>query len=128
MGLVNAWIFTKTSFDWQRFNQGTHGKYRAVSVRDYHNKDGKLPDGLVVTLSVIADDNDYGVDKHTGEPRENNFMQNFEVTVLSDKVRPRKGDIVQLIEYDEDNSFVINFNIVLRFRGIRVIESQGAKQ
>ncbi|MBQ2884811.1 MAG: hypothetical protein IJE43_13710 [Alphaproteobacteria bacterium] len=82
MSIINSWNFTRTVIDWEKFSQATHNQYRVVSSRPYVDKKGVLPNGVNLTLQVIKDDFDYGVDKE-GKPRENNLFQNFDVTVLN---------------------------------------------
>lgn len=123
MSIINAWNFTRTVIDWEKFSQATHNQYRVVSTRPYADKKGVLPNGVTLTLQVIKDDFDYGVDKE-GKPRENNLFQNFDVTVLNDKVDAKKGDMVQLLNFDAEHSFVIDFNMYLRFKDAKVLRPQ----
>lgn len=123
MSIINAWNFTRTVIDWEKFAQATHNQYRVVSTRPYTDKKGVLPNGVTLTLQVIKDDFDYGVDKD-GKPRENNLFQNFDVTVLNDKVDAKKGDMVQLLNFDAEHSFVIDFNMYLRFKDAKVLRPQ----
>lgn len=74
MGIVNSWNFTKTVIDWDKFAQATHNQYRVVSSRPYKDKKGNLPDGISLTLQVIKDDFDYGVDKE-GNPSKNGYFK-----------------------------------------------------
>lgn len=110
MSIANSWNFIRTLFDWDKFAKVTHNQYRVVSSRPYKDKKGILPDGVSLTLQVIKDDFDYGVDKD-GKQRENNLYQNFDVTVLNNKIDVKKGDIVQLLDFDESHSYVINFDV-----------------
>lgn len=126
MSLVNTWFFTKTLIDWSAIEKATHNQYRVVSVRPYIDKKGKLPDGVSLTLMVLKDDFDYGVDKN-GHPRENNLFQNFDVTVLNKKQSVKKGDIVRLLDFDSEHSFAIGFDLLLRFKNFEVIQAQGTK-
>ncbi len=126
MSLINTWCFTKTVIDWSAIEKATHNQYRVVSVRPYEDKKGKLPDGYSLTLMVLKDDYDYGIDKN-GNPRENNLYQNFDVTVLNRNHDIIKGDIIRLLEFDSENSFAINFNMILRFKDCEIIQSQGGK-
>ena len=127
MSLVNTWCFTKTSFNWGKFVQATHNKYKVVGSRPYTDKKGVLPDGVTLTIQVIHDDFDYGVNK-SGKPRENNELQNFDVTILNSKVVAKKGDIVELSGFDEEHSTVVNFDIYLKFKDAKVISSHQPAQ
>jgi len=123
MSLANAWCYTKTVIDWPKFEQATHNQYRVVSCRPYSDKKGVLPDGISLTLQVVKDDYDYGVNKE-GKARENNIYQNFDVTVLSRSTAVKKGDFVQLLDFDSEHSFAIGFDLILRFRGMKVLQIQ----
>ena len=122
MGIVNAFMFTNTVIDADKFLNATHNRYRVVSVRPYVDKKGVLPEGFNLTLQVLKDDMDYGIDKD-GKVRENNLYQNFDVTVLSRQVEPKKGDMIKLSGFDSENSYVIGFDLLMRFRNIEVIPS-----
>ena len=121
MSIVNSWNFTRTVIDWDKFARATHNQYRVVSSRPYKDKKGVLPDGVSLTLQIIKDDFDYGVDKN-GNPRENNLFQNFDVTVLNNKIDATKGDMVQLLDFDAEHSYVINFDLLLRFKNAKVVK------
>lgn len=127
MGLLNFWKYTKTVVDGEGFVKATRNLYRALGSRPYFDKKGKLPNGRTYTLQVIHDDMDYGVDKKTGMQRETNKMQVFDVTVYNTRNDIKCGDIVQLIEFDQENSYSINFNQILRFKDIKVVQPQGTK-
>lgn len=126
MALINSWFFTKLIIDWDLIAKATKNQYRTVSVRPYKDKKGILPDGYTLTLTVLKDDFDYGVDKE-GKPRENNLYQNFDVTILNRNRDIKKGDIVRLLDFDSDNSYAINFDMHLRFHDCEILQSQGVK-
>ncbi len=121
MAIVNNWVFTKTSIEWEKFISATKNQYKVVSVRNYRDKKGNLPDGVSLTLQVIKDDYDYGVDKN-GNQRETNLFQNFDVTVLNDSVQVVKGDYVALEGFIPEYSFVIGFDMILRFKSLKVLK------
>jgi len=124
MSLINTWYFTKTIINWATIEKATHNQYRVVSVRPYVDKKGSLPDGYLVTLMVLKDDFNYGVDKN-GNLRESNLYQNFEATILSKKQVIKKGDIVRLLEFDAEHSFAINFDLILRFKDFEIVPPSG---
>ena len=126
MALINTWFFTKTVIDWEIIAKATHNQFRVASVRPYVDKKGLLPDGYTLTLTVLQDDFDYGVDK-SGVPRENNVYQNFDVTVLTRKHDVKKGDIVRLLDFVPDHSFAINFDMILRFKNLEIIQKPAAQ-
>jgi hypothetical protein len=93
-----------------------------VSVRPFVDKKGLLSDGYLLTLMVLQDDYDYGMDKKN-QPRENNQYQNFEVTVLSRTYNVKKGDDIRLLDFDEEHSFVVGFDLILRFKDFEIISN-----
>ncbi len=121
MSLINTWVFTRTLIEWEKIEQATGNQYRVVSVRPYTDKKGKLQDGISLTLMVLKDDFDYGVDKQ-GNKRESNLFQNFDVTILNRNHSVKKGDIVSLVDFDSENSFAIGFDLLLRFKELKVIK------
>lgn len=123
MALINTWEFTHTVVNGDAILEATRNEYRVVSVRQYVDKKGKLKDGYTLTLMVLYDDHDYGVDKN-GVPRENNVFQTFDVTVFSRAHDVHKGDYVRLIDFDEEHSYAINFDLILRFRDYEVLPGQ----
>lgn len=120
MSLVNIFKFTENKIKWNEIEKATHNQYRVVSVRPFTDKKGMLPEGYNLTLMVLKDDYDYGCDKN-GVPRENNVFQNFDVTVLSRKSKPKKGDMIRLQGFDDEHSYVIGFDLLLRFKECELI-------
>lgn len=113
----------KTKIDIEPFLMVTRNTYKVVSARLYSDKKGKLPEGYNLILQIIYDDNDYGLDKN-GEPIENNLFQNFDATILTRKHQIKKGDTIRLIDFDDEHSYLINYNLILRFRDCEVINQQ----
>ena len=126
MAIANSYMFTHTSFDWNRFAEGTNNQYRVVASRPYSDRKGVLSNGVTVTLQVIVDNLDYGVDKD-GNPRDNNLYQNFDVTILDPELNLSKGCIIQLLDYLPEYSYVLNFDLILRFRSAKVLKPAGTK-
>ena len=73
-----------------------------------------LYNGYTLTLQIMQDNFDYGTDKN-GNPRENNVLQNFDATVLTRHTPIKKGDKIRLLDFDEEHSYVIGFNLLLRY-------------
>lgn len=121
MALINTFMFTRTIVDWDKLAEATGNKFRVVTARPYADKKGILPNGTTMTLTVLSDTMDYGVGKD-GQPRDNNLFQNFDVTILS-KVDVKKGDMVELMDFDADHSYAIGFDLLLRFKGCRVLQA-----
>lgn len=125
MALINTWYFVKTLILWDVIEQATHNRYRVVTSRPYKgNEDKGLPAGLTVTLQVVEDDFDYGVDK-TGVERENNVFATFDATVLGYTGTVKKGDLVSLHGFDQDNSYALDYNMILRFHDMKVLQRGG---
>lgn len=121
MSLINTFVFTRTIVDGNKILEATSNQYRVVAFREYRDKKGILPDGYTVTLTVLKDTYDYGVDKD-GKPRDNNLYQTFDVTVLNRNITLNKQDIVSLIGFDEEHSYAIGFDLLLRFKDLKVIK------
>lgn len=121
MSLINTWVFTHTLVDGNKILEATGNQYRVVSFREYTDKKGVLPDGYTITLTVLKDTYDYGVDKN-GKTRDNNLYQTFDVTVLNRNITLNKQDIVSLIGFDEEHSYAIGFDLLLRFKDLKVIK------
>lgn len=114
-------MYKKTSFLDDLFKKATHNQYFCVACKPYAHKEGKLPNGKRLTLRILKDDMDYGTDKQ-GNVRLNNEGQNFDVTILSEDVTPQRGDIVALGELDEDNTYCLDFDLILRYKSCKVIK------
>lgn len=123
MPLANTYVYTETKINIEKLLKAFRNQFRVVTSRLYEDKKGNLPDGYVYTLLVLHDDLDYGVDKQ-GKPRDNNQYQTFDVTVLSRDHVAKKGDTVQLIGYDSEHSYAIGFDLLLRFRDIKILQPQ----
>ncbi|WP_281202946.1 hypothetical protein [Cytobacillus kochii] len=123
MPIANAWVFTETKFKADEFLNNTGNIYRLVSQRPYVSK--KEPDekGVTLTLLITKDETDYGVDKKTGMKRDNNTLNTFDVTVLNNKeyIDVKKGEHVRLIDFIPEKSFIIGFDLILRFKDVEKV-------
>ena len=126
MPIANAWVFTETKFKSEEFLKNTHNTYRLVSQRPYANKKNPEEKGVMLTLAIAKDDTDYGNDKKTGHKRDNNVLNTFDVTILNgkDRIDVQKGDYVRLIDFDQEKSFVIGFDLILRFKNVEKVNVQ----
>lgn len=127
MALANPWFYTKTIIDGEKLLKMTHNRYRVVTSRPYEDKKGILPNGVTLTLQILEDEADYGVDKRTGEKRDSNVFANFDVTVLNRKQKFKKGDIIRLLDFDGQNSIAIGYDLYIRFKDAEIIPPQGGK-
>lgn len=125
--MINTFAHTKTIVQGERFVENTNNHYEYITQRPYHDKKGVLPDGVILTLRILEDNTDYGVDKNTGKPRATNRGQNFDVTILNGRTElPFEfGDIVALEGFDEEHSFAMNFDLVMRFKGAKRLSRAG---
>lgn len=121
MSIQNSWVYTQTRFDAEKFLKMTHNIFIFVSAKPYQSK--KIPEdnGSTLTLSIMHDDMDYGIDKNTGKKRDNNVLNTFDVTILNGKseVPFKKGDKVSLVGFIPEKSYVIGFDVLLRFRDVK---------
>ena len=120
MPITNSWKYTRTSFDADSFLKATGNLFQFVSQKPYQSKKNPEDRGVTATLLITHDDMDYGVDK-AGRKRDNNVLKTFEVTILNGQtVLPfKKGEKVSLGKFIPEKSFVINFDVLLRFADIK---------
>lgn len=126
MALQYVFMYTSTTFDDQKFKINTGNQFMLVMQRAYSSKKQPEDVGVVLTLQVLKDTGNYGVDKRTGLPRDNNALNTFDVTVLNgaQTLDAKKGDIIRLGEFIPSKSFVINFNAILRYKNVQVIHRE----
>lgn len=118
MPIANAWAFTETQFNAEEFLNNTGNVFRLVSQRPYVSKKDPNEKGITLTLQITKDNTDYGVDKKTGFKRDNNILNTFDVTVLNNRehLDIQKGEYLSLVDFIPEKSFVIGFDLILRFR------------
>ncbi|AYU55824.1 MULTISPECIES: hypothetical protein [Bacillota] len=123
MPIANAWVFTETNFNAEEFLTNTHNLFRLVSQRPYTSKKDPSESGVTLTLLITKDDTEYGIDKKSGLERDNNVLNTFDVTVLNNKtsINVKKGEYVKLINYIPEKSFVIEFDLILRFEDVEKV-------
>ena len=121
--IQNAWVYTHTSFDAEAFLKATGNSFQFVSAKPYQPKQNPDDKGSILTLLITRDDMDYGVDKKTGRKRDNNVLNTFDVTILNGKseVPFKKGEKVSLAGFIPEKSFVIGFDVLLRFRDVKKV-------
>ena len=62
--MVNFTIYTETLFKAEEFLKATNNNYLLVGQRPYLDNNGKAGSkGVTLTLQIITDNADYGVDK-----------------------------------------------------------------
>lgn len=126
MAIENSWKFTDTIFNSEEFLKNTSNTFRLISQRPYTNKKDPSDHGLIISLQITKDITDYGKDKKTGIQRDNNVMNTFTVTILNkkDHMDIKKGDYVRLINYLPDKSFIIGYELILRYSDVEKINVQ----
>lgn len=120
MAIQNSWVYTQNLFNAEKFLKATGNVFQFVSAKRYQSKKNPEDKGVTLTLLVIHDDMDYGVDK-AGHKRDNNVLNTFDVTILNgqSEVPFKKGDKVSLAGFIPEKSYVIGFDLLLRFRDVR---------
>lgn len=123
MPIANAWVFTETKFKSDEFLNSTGNIFRMVSQRPYVSKKDPNEKGITLTLQITKDNTDYGVDKKTGFERDNNILNTFDVTILNnqDRLDIQKGEYLSLVEFMPEKSFVIGFDLILRFKDVEKV-------
>lgn len=126
MPIENAWVFTENRFKAEEFLSNTGNIYRLVSQRPYISKKDSNEKGVALKLQITKDNTDYGVDKKTGYKRDNNILNTFDVTILNkkDRIDLVKGDYLRLIDFIPERSFVIGFDLILRFKEVEKVNVQ----
>lgn len=124
MALQNSWFFSQTSFNDAKFKSVTNNQFRLVSQHPYASKKNPQDIGVALTLQVVKDTADYGVDKKTGMKRENNVLNTFDVTILNgvQRLDAQKGDVIRLGDMIVEKTFIIGFNLILRYKDVQVIK------
>jgi len=103
------------------FLKDTGNEYRVVTQRPYKDKKNKLPDGILLTLQITKDLNQYA----NGE--DDMTLGTFDAYVLCgthDKGL-KKGDLISLHDFKEDVSYYIDYNYILRFGDVKKLTKSG---
>ena len=126
MPINNAWVFTQTTFKAEEFLTNTGNTFKLVSQRPYASKKDPIESGVTLTLLITSDTTDYGVDKKTGFKRDNNSLNTFDVTIINgkDRIDIQKGENLRLLDFMQEKSFVIGFDLILRFGNVEKINVQ----
>lgn len=126
--MLNTWEFMKTHVLGDKFIENTKNDYMFIAQKPRDGKNG-LPDGVVVTLMILFDTTEYKPDKN-GNPRDNNVYQLFDAHILNGKKRLniKKGEHVRLIGFDDEHSMAINFDLIMRFKDIEIIQKAQSTQ
>ena len=118
--MLNASPYIKTLIDWEGMDKDWGGSFIFVSQRPYKGKpEAGLAPGATVTLQIVQDAHDHGVDK-SGRPRDNNALETFSATIVgcAYPLPFQKGDKVKLGGFMADASYFIDYSLILRFSSI----------
>ena len=120
MPIQNSWVYIQTQFNAEKFLKATQNIFQVVAQKPYQSKKNPDDKGTSLTLLITHDNMDYGVDKN-GRKRDNNVLNTFDVTILNGKseVPFKKGDKVSLVGFIPEKSYVIGFDLLLRFRDVK---------
>ncbi len=124
--IKNNHRYIKTIVNGEEFLNDTRNKYRVVGQREYKGKpDKNIPAGATVTLQIIEDHSEPIIDKATGRIKDNNVFETFDATIIgvTYPLPFNKGDYVALEDFKEEISYYINFNLILRFGGIKLLKA-----
>ena len=124
--MENPWRFQITVIKGDEMIANFHNVFRVVNCKGFVSKSGKLPNANKVTIRVLYDDTDYGVDKKTGEKRLDNVGQNIDVYILNTAHVVKRGDYVALKGFDSERSYVSGFDMWLFFADIEVVAPPNA--
>lgn len=122
--MMNASPYIKTLIDWAGMDKDWGGSYTFVSQRHYKGKpEAGLASGATVTLQIMQDAHDHGVDK-SGRPRDNNALETFSATIVgcTYPLPLAKGDKVKLGGFLPDASYYIDYSLILRFSSIEKVQ------
>lgn len=110
--------YQKTTVKGNEFLKDTENIYRLVSQRPWFDKKGILGEGVIVVGQIIKDNSKYP------EGKDNMILENFEAYIIcgSQDIGLKKGDYFSLDGFIEEHSYYINYNYILRFRGIKKID------
>lgn len=120
MAIQNLWVYTQTRFNVEKFWEATGNIFLLVSQKPYQSKKDPNDKGTTLTLSILSDSMDYGVDKN-GHKRDNNVLNTFDATILNgqSEVPFKKGEKVSLEGFIPEKSYIIGFDAILRFRNVK---------
>lgn len=130
----NQTKFTETLIKADELAKVTGNKYRVLSTRPYEGKND-LPNGITMELLIMEDHAPagyYGM-KKDGSPREGVIYQNLTVTIANgekDKMMKEihAGDMISLHDFDQEHSYLINHDLILRYRAYKKIGASNETQ
>lgn len=121
--------YVRTLINWEGMDKDWGGSYVFVSQRPYKGKpEAGLAPGATVTLQIMQDAHDHGVDK-SGRQRDNNALETFSATIVgyTYPLPFSKGDKVKLGGFLPDASYYIDYSLILRFNSIEKAQQPPAQ-
>ena len=127
----NQNTFVKTVIMNEKLERVTGNRFRVLATKPYAGK-GDLPPGVTVDL-LIQEDNApegfYGVKADGITPREGVLYQNMRVTIANGEPAKtladlKAGDEIRLLDFDQEHSYYIDFNLILRYRNYEKISKE----
>lgn len=129
--IKNAFRYVHTEVLGEKFLADTGNKYLLIGQSPFKEKVDELgetilPEGVKVRLQIMEDNSEPIINKQTGEMKENNALEVFEVTVvgMSYPLPFNKGTMVSLEKFLPENSYYIDYNFILRFAGIHAYKAE----
>lgn len=120
--MANFYPYSKTVFNWLKFEKATRGIYQVISSYPFKGKPGELSPGFNCRVMILQDDHDYGIDKN-GNQRDNNLYEQFNITIANDKVeKPVKGQRIRPLDFISESSYLFDEGPLLRFKNYEVIQ------
>ena len=117
----NSSKFVKTVIKIDDLMRITGNKFKVLATKPYEGKNDIKP-GITLDLLILEDNAPAGYygTKPDGSPKEGIMFQNIRVTVCNgekDKSMAdlKAGDDISLYDFDENHSYFIDYNMILRF-------------
>lgn len=129
--MINQNKFVKTVIMNDTFEKITGNRFRVLATKPYAGK-GDLPPGVVVDLLIQQDnapEGFYGVKADGITLREGILYQNIRVTIANGEPAKtladlKAGDEIRLLDFDQEHSYYIDFNLILRYRNYEKIRKE----
>ncbi len=129
----NETKFAKTVILVDDFLKITGNHFKALSL-DTHDGKGKTPNGVRINALIMEDNAPagfYGLKKDGITPREGVKFQNITLTIINGNPSEifqelKVGDEFSVFDFDPENSYYINYSLILRFRRCEHYHKKGA--
>lgn len=120
--------YAHTVVEGEKMTDDFGNRFYVVSRRPYKgNPEKGLAPGLTLTLQILEDHSEPRFDKQ-GNQLDNHVFDTFDVTIVGCTEDVKKGDLVALEGFLPEHSYYIDFNLILRFSGIKKLQKQTAGQ